>query len=102
MDRIDPFEVRFSQNSIRAEFKDGRSIDSLANDLQAGRVKPDGVPAIRLIERDGKLYTFDNRRLEAFRRANLSVPYRMATQEEAEAEQWKFTTQNDGVSIRVR
>ncbi len=46
--------------------------------------------------------TLDNRRLEAFRRAGVAVPYRMATVEEVEAETWKFTTHNEGTFIRVR
>ena len=58
--------------------------------------------AIRIFERDGKLFTLDNRRLEAFRRAGVDVPVRMATQQEIAEESWKFTTHNDGVSIRIR
>jgi hypothetical protein len=60
------------------------------------------VPPIRLVEKDGQLFTLDNRRLEAFRRAGVAVPYRMATTEEAAAEAWKFTTQNGGTTMRVR
>lgn len=37
---------------------------------------------IRLFERDGVLYSLDNRRLEVFKRAGFEVPYRMATNEE--------------------
>ncbi len=48
------------------------------------------------------MFTLDNRRLEAFRRAGVSIPWRMATEEEIAAEDWKFTTTNRGVSVRVR
>jgi hypothetical protein len=99
---IDPNAVRFSQSSIRATFRDGRTIDQLAEALRSGAVDPAAVPPIRLFTREGKLFTLDNRRLEAFRRANITVSYRMATAEEVEAESWKFTTQNEGASIRVR
>jgi hypothetical protein len=51
---------------------------------------------------EGRLYTLDNRRLEAFRRAGLEVPYRMATPDEADSERWKFTTTNQGLSVIVR
>lgn len=100
--RIDPNEVRFSQDSIYYRFLDGSTIDELAEALRTGQVDPDDVPPIRLVERGGRLFTLDNRRLEAFRRAGLNVPYRMATPEEARAEIWKFTTKNGGISVRIR
>ncbi len=99
---IDPYKVRFSQSSINYSFRDGGNIDDLAEGLRSGRIRPEDVPPIRLVERNGKLYTLDNRRLEAFRRAGVNVPYRMATSEEIAAEGWKFTTRNEGISIRVR
>jgi hypothetical protein len=101
-DKIDPQEVRFSQDSCGYRFKNGGTIDDLVEGLRAGRIQPEDVPPIRLMERAGKLFTLDNRRLEAFRRAGVEVPYRMATQQEIASEGWKFTTQNEGISIRVR
>jgi hypothetical protein len=44
----------------------------------------------------------DNRRLEAFRRADVDVAVRVATREEIAEETWEFTTQNEGVPIRIR
>ncbi|HZT82114.1 MAG TPA: hypothetical protein VFA26_17940 [Gemmataceae bacterium] len=99
---MDPFAIRFSQNSISYRFRDGGTIDDLAEDLRAGRVRSEDVPPIRLVEREGHLYTLDNRRLEAFRRAGVEVPWRMANPEEIEVEGWKFTTTNAGTSVRVR
>ena len=32
----------------------------------------------------------------------MSIPWRMATEEEIAAEAWKFTTTNQGASVRVR
>jgi hypothetical protein len=99
---IDPATVRFSQSSISPNFSAGGSVDDLAAGLRGGTVKAGEVPAIRLVEKEGSRFTLDNRRLEAFRRAETPVPYRMATPEEAAAEAWKFTTKNGGTSIRVR
>ena len=65
-------------------------------------MKPNDVPSIRLVQHDNKLYTLDNRRLEAFRRANMDAPYRMATPREIIKDHFKFTTRNDGISIRIR
>lgn len=100
--KINPSEVRFSQSSIKATFKEGGSIDELAAGLRSGKISPESVPPIRVVEINGKLYTLDNRRLEAFRRAGVEIRYRLATPEEAAKEGWKFTTTNEGVSIRVR
>jgi len=99
---IDPFSVRFSQASVSSKFRTGGSIDELADALRRGTVMPNEVPPIRLVNRDGVLYTLDNRRLEAFRRAEVNVPYRMATDAEVAGESWKFTTSNGGETIRVR
>ncbi len=99
---MDPNEVRFSQSSVSHRFRDGRTIDELAGELRSGAVRPDDVPPLRLVLRDGVYFTLDNRRLEAFRRAGVPIPWRLATPKEAAAEAWKFTTTNGGVSIRVR
>jgi len=100
--KINPHDVRFSQDSINYRFKDGRTVDDLADGLRSGKVDPDTVPSIRLVERNGQLYTLDNRRLEAFRRAEMEVNYRMATRAEIQHDAFKFTTQNEGLSIIIR
>lgn len=99
---IDPATVRFSQSSVSPSFSSGGSIENLAAGLRSGDIPPGEVPPIRLVERDGNLFTLDNRRLVAFQQAGVSVPYRMATAAEENAEKWKFTTTNAGTSIRIR
>lgn len=100
--RLDPYLIRFSQASVRRRFADGSTINDLAEGLRTGNVRPEDIPPVRLVEREGILFTLDNRRLEAFRRAGMDVPYRMASDDEAFGEIWKFTTRNDGTSIRIR
>jgi hypothetical protein len=39
----------------------------MAEDLRFGRINPLDVLPVRIVEIDGKLFTLDNRRLEAFR-----------------------------------
>src|SRR5437764_13208584 len=99
---MDPNAVRFSQISISYRFRDGGIIDDLAEGLRSGRIRPEDVPPLRLVERDGLFFTLDNRRLEAFRRAVVPIPWRMATPEEIEADAFKFTTRNGGITVRVR
>ena len=102
MAEIDPFQVRFSQASVKPQFRDGSSIAELADALRDGKIQPSDIPPIRLVKRDGLLYTIDNRRLLAFQLAKKPVPYQMATDDEIEEAIWKFTTTNQGVSIQVR
>jgi hypothetical protein len=56
---------------------------------------------VRLTVKDGQVYSLDNRRLVAFQKAGIQMPFRMATPEEAANEAWKFTTQNEGRSILI-
>ncbi len=102
MPTIDPFAVNFSQASIRFRFSDGTTLDELVAALRAGRVDGERLPPIRLVTRGDLLFTLDNRRLEVYRRAGRPVPYRWASPEEERGEQWKFTTRNGGISVRVR
>ncbi len=99
---MDPALIRFSQSSISPNFSDGGNVEELANALRNGTVKPDSIPPIRVVEKDGQLFTLDNRRLAAFQKAGVWIRYQMATAEEAAREAWKFTTKNGGISIRIR
>ena len=99
---IDSAAVRFSQSSISRNFSAGGTIDDLAAGLRNGSVNPTSIPPVRLVERGGSMSTLDNRRLWSFQQAEVPIPYRMATPQEAAAEAWKFTTTNGGTSIRVR
>jgi|GEM_PF-1146861 len=99
---LDPSTIRFTQDSIKSTFKDGRSLQGLIDDLKAGRITADDLPAIRVFERDGKIYSLDNRRLKAFQEAGISVRTKPATAEEIANEAFKFTSKNDGISIRIR
>jgi hypothetical protein len=74
----------------------------MAAGLRDGSIKPEDIPPIRLVERNGMLYTIDNRRLEAFRRAGVEVPYRMATRREIRRNQFKFDRDAAETSIIVR
>ncbi len=97
--KIDPRVIRFSQENIAANFKDGRSVNSLAELLGKGN-KIDITP-IRIVEKDGMVFTLDNRRLYAHQMANVEVPYiKLANIPEEELR--KFSTLNNGTSITVR
>jgi hypothetical protein len=99
---VDPSTVRFSQSNISPQFREGGTVAEMVAGLKSGSIAPGSVQPIRLVVRNGQLFTLDNRRLAAFQQAGVAVPYRMATPQEAAAEAWKFTTRNGGVSIRIR
>ena len=58
--------------------------------------------ALSSSERNGLTFTLDNRRLFAFQEAGVPIRTVPARAVEIAAEAWKFTTRNEGVSIRVR
>lgn len=94
--------IRFTQDSIGRTFKDGGDVDDLILKLRSGQVKPDSLPPIRIFEKEGKIYSLDNRRLYAAKQAGVNVKTVGATEEEIAREAWKFTTKTDGVGIVVR
>jgi plasmid stabilization system protein ParE len=104
---LNPNTIRFSQDSIKARFQNTvhGTIDDLAAGLRSGTVKPSSIEPIRLVEREGHLISIDNRRLEAFRRAGVDVPNRMATPAEIQQAigQGKFSAGDlGGSTIRIR
>jgi hypothetical protein len=102
---LDPGVIRFSQSSIKGEFRNPAhgTIDDLADGLRTGRVDPATFDLIRIVEASGNLYALDNRRLCAFRRVATAVPYRDASQAEIDDE-WarEFTPVDDGQRISIR
>jgi hypothetical protein len=101
---IHPSLVRFSQDSAKRSFADGRSVDAMVQGLKSGAIKPNSVRPVRLVNRNGVLYSLDNRRLGAFQEAGKMMPYRMATAREIRRAEkiGRFSTKNGGVSIRWR
>jgi len=100
-----PSHIRYSQDSIKDTYKDGKKVADTIAGLKDGSINPSEIPQIRLFWKDGKIYSLDNRRLATFQESGRDVPYRMATRREVKndiEEGNKFSTLNDGVSIRVR
>ena len=99
---VDPGTVRFSQSSIGRTFSEGGTLRETIAGLRSGTISPEPFPPIRVFERNGLTFTLDNRRLFVFQQAGVPIRTVPATAEEVVAEAWKFTTRNEGVSIRVR
>ena len=70
--RMDPQDIRYTQNSISSRFGDERLVDDMIKGLKNGSITPDDVPAIRIFKGDdGYVYSLDNRRLYAFKKAGM-------------------------------
>ena len=100
--QVDPSDIRFSQNNISENFRDGSSVDDLVTGLLNSTVDPNSIPPIRVFEVDGQLVTLDNRRLYAYQQADIPIRVEPATPAQIRNESFKFTTENGGTDIDVR
>lgn len=102
-----PSEIYYSQDSINNVFGSGSyrncsigsTLDSLCDD---NRITVYSIPTIGVMQKGGRWYTGDNRRLWVFRQLErlgkcTEIPVRSTYIPEN-----KFTTKNQGESIRVR
>lgn len=54
-----------------ANFRDGRSVQELIDNMRSGSVVPDDLPALRVFDESGKIYSLDNRRLFAAKESKV-------------------------------
>ncbi len=102
---VDPNTIKFTQDSVKRTFgkgEDGPSLKGLIDDLKSGKVTADDIPAIRTFSKDGQTFSLDNRRLKAFQEAGVPIRTRPATTQEIANDAFKFTSKNDGESVKVR
>jgi hypothetical protein len=99
---INPNTIKFTQDSIGKEFKNGQKLEDITKGLKTGKISPDDFPPIRVFEKNGKKFTLDNRRLKVFQDAGIKIPTVKATAKEIKDEAFKFTSKNGGDSIRIR
>ena len=103
-----PSEIFYSQDSIGNKFGEytphrktyiGETLDQLLN----GHCNVESIPNISVVERNGKWFTSDNRRLWVFRRAEeIGFLKSIYVNETYYIKDDKFTTKNGGTSIRIR
>ncbi|HEV8574915.1 MAG TPA: hypothetical protein VGR43_09430, partial [Dehalococcoidia bacterium] len=101
---MNPDLIRFTQDRASPNFKDSWTIYKTETALRTGEMRPEDLKEpVRLFIRDGRLWTLDNRRVETFRRAGVSVPYRWATEEELRRElPKKDKNKSEGIFIHIR
>ncbi len=70
-------DIRFTQSTASPNFSKGGTVNDTIQGLRTGKVTPQDIPTIRVVEHNGKLYTLDNRRLVAFQNAGVKeIPIR--------------------------
>ena len=97
-----PKDIRFTQDSVSNTFKDGQTLQSTIDGLKSGKIYPHDLPPIRVLEKDGTVYSLDNRRLLAASESGVPIKIVPATPSEVAKEGWKMTTRNNGLIICVR
>ena len=108
MMRLKPSDIMFSQENINNYF-DKRSdhgtrlIGETLDDLCEGRCLITDIPTIRVMNRDGKWVTADNRRLWVFRELErLGKCDKILVRQTYYIDPRKLNSYNGGTSVRVR
>jgi hypothetical protein len=70
-ERMNPHDIRFSQDTVSPNFSDGGTLTDVVGQLRSGQLSANKFPTIRIVEHNGKIYSLDNRRLSAFKAAQL-------------------------------
>ena len=99
---LDKCRVRFTQDSIKDETRDGYDLNKVIRQLNNKTIASNNLPVIRCLKKNGKVYSEDNRRLYVFKQATTVQKIPVVWSDWEDFDQDKFTTTNDGKSIRVR
>lgn len=69
---LSPWEISFSETSVPAHFADGCSLWKTISDLEKNILDPTKFPPIRVVRKDKRWISLDNRRLFVFQNAAIS------------------------------
>lgn len=103
-----PSEIRYSQDSIARNFGRStghpfRAIGQTLDDILSGQCNVNSIPRISVIYRHDHWFTVDNRRLWVFQKAEERGKCdKIFVYETSFIDDEKFTTTNEGRSVRVR
>ena len=107
---LKPSEIRFTQAKCSPNFRNGSPISETYLQLADGSIEKRDVEMLRVVEynRDGNMYSVDNRRLAVFRLLEQNghakvVKVRVLARSELHEGEWKkkFSTTTDGRSITI-
>lgn len=103
-DEIAPSSIRYSQDSIKTVFRDGKRLEDTFRELLYDEVSVYSLRTLRIVMKDGYWYVASgNRRLYLYKHLERAgklktVPVHKSSYMNPEL----FTTNNEGRSIRVR
>eukprot|EP00403_Amphidinium_massartii_P003640 CAMPEP_0178378670 /NCGR_PEP_ID=MMETSP0689_2-20121128/4548_1 /TAXON_ID=160604 /ORGANISM="Amphidinium massartii, Strain CS-259" /LENGTH=318 /DNA_ID=CAMNT_0019998751 /DNA_START=9 /DNA_END=965 /DNA_ORIENTATION=- len=97
-------QIRFSQESIKGSFSDGREVKLMIEELATGKKTLNDIPPITVVIHNGEIYSADNRRLFVFKQSGMPpetrIPVIVGRSNAAFSR--KLTTPSDGESLRRR
>lgn len=70
--RVNPQEVKYTQDSISPNFSNGQSVAGTTEQLKNGSLSPNDIKPINVVEHEGQLKSLDNRRLKAMKDAGVT------------------------------
>ena len=102
---LSPSDIRFTQDSIRKTFGDGRDVNNTIRQILRGELSVLSLPRIRVVNVGGCYFAFDNRRLYVYRVLQFrgflkTVQVNLAPSTQLQPDKW--TTTNEGQSVSVR
>ena len=100
-----PSKIFYSQDSIKEKFDNGHTICSTLSVCKKHSFVRNKIPRIRVCQKNGKMYTLDNRRLWVFKKLEAEgyitdIPVKTVSNDRLTPE--KFTTKNGGESVEIR
>jgi len=70
--KLDPGKIGYTQESISKNFSNNKGlVDDLVIKLKEGSISPEDIPSIRVFKENGCVFSLDNRRLYAFKKAKM-------------------------------
>lgn len=93
-------DIYWMQDTVSMRTSDGIFLDDLADDMAINGWRGD---PLRLVDFDGNLFSYDNRRLAAAKLADIDVPVTIYDPRHPDMDGWArhFTTKNLGTSVEV-
>lgn len=70
--RVNPSQIRFTQDTVSPNFSDGGTLNEAIQYLRAGKELVTKYPTIRVVKYNGNYYSLDNRRLTVFKAAQVN------------------------------
>jgi len=103
--QLAPSKIRFTQDTISNKFRRNKgSVHEAIDKIRQKKMSVNDFPTIEVIKKDNKYYSLDNRRLYIFRVLEKEgllrdVPITITGRSMPDK---KFTTTNDGVTVKMR